>query len=89
MSTNLDINAVPRFRCHKEVRALKIQKIEPADIGGAIITPVDASIPPFNVDAHYVRQHVPQPGGYFVIYDDGYESWSPEAAFENGYVKLT
>lgn len=30
-----------------------------------------------------------EPGaGYFVRYEDGYESWSPAAAFEDGYTKL-
>ena len=28
-------------------------------------------------------------GGYFVQYDDGYQSWSPAAAFESGYSPLT
>jgi len=27
-------------------------------------------------------------GGYKVRYIDGYESWSPKAAFETGYVSL-
>jgi len=26
--------------------------------------------------------------GYFVLYEDGYESWSPKDAFEKGYVEL-
>lgn len=27
-------------------------------------------------------------GGYFVRYEDGYESWSPAAAFEGGYTRI-
>lgn len=27
-------------------------------------------------------------GGYFVRYEDGYQSWSPAEAFENGYTPL-
>lgn len=27
-------------------------------------------------------------GGFFVRYDDGYESWSPAAAFEGGYTRI-
>jgi hypothetical protein len=27
-------------------------------------------------------------GGYFVVYDDGYTSYSPAAAFESGYSRI-
>lgn len=27
-------------------------------------------------------------GGYYVRYEDGYESWSPSEAFEKGYTRL-
>lgn len=26
--------------------------------------------------------------GYYVVYDDGYKSWSPAKAFEEGYTKI-
>jgi len=35
-------------------------------------------------DAFYSK-HEPEIGGYFVRYDDNYESFSPAAAFEGGY----
>lgn len=28
------------------------------------------------------------PGDYLVVYDDGYTSWSPKAAFEEGYTRI-
>lgn len=31
---------------------------------------------------------LPVQGGYYVVYDDGYVSWSPTKAFESGYTKL-
>jgi hypothetical protein len=37
------------------------------------------------VDGAYVAKHNPQVGGYYVRYEDGYESWSPAEAFEAGY----
>jgi hypothetical protein len=37
------------------------------------------------VSPDYIRKHNPQPGGYFVVYDDGYQSFSPAEAFEEGY----
>jgi hypothetical protein len=27
-------------------------------------------------------------GGYYVVYEDGYKSFSPASAFENGYTRL-
>jgi hypothetical protein len=32
-----------------------------------------------------MHKHKPQVGGYFVQYRDGYKSFSPAAAFEEGY----
>lgn len=86
---------MPRYRCHKEVWALKIAEIvfdhEIATIedretdGTAMITPVEKGFSPFKVDAEYVRKHNPQVGGYFVVYKGGYKSFSPAVAFEEGY----
>ena len=89
---------MPRYKCHKEVHALQIDSIEfDAGIaslenretdGSAMITPVHDGFEPFKVDAEYLRKHNPQPGGYFVVYEDGYESFSPAEAFEKGYTRL-
>ena len=35
--------------------------------------------------AEWVFKYAPHVGGYFVRYKDGYESYSPAAAFEEGY----
>lgn len=81
---------MPRYKCHKEVWALKIKSIEfkrepNSTIRAATITPAEAGYGPFDVDAAYVNKHAPMPGGYYVAYDDGYKSYSPAAAFEAGY----
>lgn len=79
---------MPRYKCHKEVCALKIAKIEehgPSGSDGATITPAEPGYSPFDVPAAYIGRHVPQVGGYYVVYDDGYESFSPAKAFEEGY----
>lgn len=52
-----------------------------------IITPADADYGPFLVDEAYMRKHNPQIGGYYVVYADGYKSFSPAAAFEEGYTQ--
>lgn len=36
----------------------------------------------------YVAKHKPEVGGYYVVYEDGYKSFSPAGAFESGYTPL-
>lgn len=86
---------MPKYRSHKTVWALKIASIEfDSDKAraenrdtdsSAIITPADPGYAPFEVDGAYVHKHGPQAGGYYVVYADGYKSWSPAEAFEAGY----
>lgn len=78
---------LPQYQCHKRVRALRIDRIM-HDGDGAEFTPADAGYSPFRVDPSFVMKHAPKPGGYYVVYEDGYESYSPAAAFEAGYTKL-
>lgn len=89
---------MPRYRCHKEVWALKIERIEYDSAkaraegretdGSAMIVPADAGYAPFRVDAAYLRKHDPHFGGYYVVYKDGYASFSPVEAFESGYTRI-
>jgi hypothetical protein len=95
---------MPRYQCHKKVWALKIASVEivrptieelqsildgkgTIEVG-AIITPADHGYGPFGVSSDYVSKHDPQPGGYYVVYDDGYKSFSPATAFEEGYTLI-
>lgn len=91
---------MPQYQCHKKVWALKIEKIvhneNPDTTGrsaassyGAVIHPAESKdYAPFEVDDAYVSKHRPEAGGYYVVYDDGYKSYSPAAAFEAGYSPL-
>ena len=89
---------MPRYRCHKEVWALKIQSIDFDSYkarqesretdGSAVLTPEDPRYGPITVDWVYVRKHDPKPGGYYVVYKDGYKSFSPADAFEDGYTRM-
>lgn len=95
MSSDEQVNQagieMPRYRSHKTVRALKIKSIEPdgsAPRGAScscILTPEEADYAPFRVDEEYCRKHNPQAGGYYVVYADGYKSFSPSKAFVEGY----
>jgi len=96
--TNAPGAELPKYKCYKEVWALKIDKIiydvieakkENRDTDGtAQIFPKDQRYAPFKVSREYVDKHVPHPGGYYVVYKDGYKSFSPAEAFEEGYTLL-
>lgn len=85
---------MPRYRCHKEVHALKIKALtDPTSPGNEsdgsrFITPEDEGFAPFHVDHAYVHKHKPEVGGYYVVYADGYQSFSPAKAFEDGYTRI-
>lgn len=75
---------LPKYNCHKQVQAIKIGFVETLHDGGAKIIPCGIH-ESFTVDAEYVRKHVPEAGGYYVVYEGGYKSFSPAQAFEEGY----
>lgn len=80
---------MPRYRSHKTVHALKIASIDRVrDDGGARIVPADAGYAPFDIDAAYVGKYQPTAGGYYVVYEGGYKSWSPAEAFEGVYTRI-
>ena len=85
---------MPMYQCHKKVWALKIESVDykPGDMAGAgegwWITPADHPFAPFMVDTDFVHKHNPKAGGYYVVYRDGYKSYSPAEAFESGYTRL-
>lgn len=104
---------LPKYRCHKEVRAFKIGAVvaqqEPAFKGalcrsiegcghcercrwraendpvGYHVVPEDKSYPALLVSRRWFAKHQPEAGGYYVLYGDGYASYSPPGAFEQGY----
>ena len=83
-----DRREMPRYKCHKEVHALRISGVGTnAQDGTAILHIADKGYADLVVSADYVKKHDPQPGGYYVVYADGYKSFSPAEAFENGYTR--
>lgn len=79
---------MPKYKCHKEVHALKIHEVVVQNDGGAMITPAVEGFSAFRVSSGYIDRHNPKAGGYFVVYEDGYKSFSPAAPFEEGYTKI-
>ena len=81
---------IPKYKCHKEVRAAKITAIkEHPNVGNGsqdlIFGEIGGMMP---ISDEWVKKFNPIVGGYFVIYEDGYTSFSPNKAFENGYTKI-
>jgi len=82
---------LPIYQSHKQVWALKIAAIEKHGDGSATITPVEPGHAPFLVEAKFMPMHDParpQVGWYFVQYTNGYKSFSPADAFEEGYTRI-
>lgn len=89
---------MPKYKCHKEVHALKIKDImrmteesftEGDDpVVSHLVTPVEEGYAPFSVDDAWFKKHEPQAGGYYVVYADGYKLYSPADAFEDGYTLI-
>ena len=81
---------MPRYKCHKEVWALKIAAIswDGFGSGDGQITPVEKGYKPIFCPAEYMSKHKPEVGGYYVVYEDGYKSFSPASAFQSGYSRI-
>ena len=77
----------PKYICHKKVGALKIKSIKQSNDEGTGILSFYGSKQKKEVSAEWLLKNNPQVDGYFVIYEDGYESFSPAEPFESGYVK--
>jgi hypothetical protein len=86
---------LPKYKCHKEVWALKIVRAD------AIVRSGDGAVTgyhlhfeepgysPVQVTSDWARRtDAPLVGGYYVVYDDGYKSYSPAAPFEAGYARI-
>lgn len=77
---------LPRWQCHKRVTAAQIQRVEMLTDGGAVLHfPAGQH---GRVSSAYMERCRPEEGGYWVRYDDDYESYSPKEAFEDGYTLI-
>lgn len=81
---------LPRYRCHKEVWALKIEAIEINQDKSATIAPTDHRFARFTTKPGWAERWKGSENdlGYYVVYDDGFASWSPTKAFEEGYTRI-
>lgn len=82
--------ALPRWQSHKEVLGDKIisaadsSELAPAIWRLACGALIDVS----STLQGRVPKGIDPVGGYYVRYADGFESWSPAKAFEDGYTRI-
>lgn len=89
---------MPQYQSVKKVWALKMETLVfDADLakkenretdGTATFTAEKQGFDPIKLSAEFVLKHKPKVGGYYVLYKDGYKSWSPAKAFEEGNVLI-
>lgn len=85
----MPVRELPKYQSHKKVWALKIKTIsQNRTEAGAMLGFEEDGYGAIPVSAEYISKHSPCVGGYFVIYDDGYRSFSPAKAFEEGYTRV-
>lgn len=73
---------MPKYQCHKQVWALKILGIE----GTTLV--VEKPYAPVEMGLSWMEWHKPEVGGYYVVYENGYGSYSPADVFEDGYTLI-
>lgn len=76
---------MPKYNCHKQVWALRISAVVLNENGSGDLFFVEEGYSPISVDESYMNKHKPTEGGYYVVYADGYKSFSPAEAFKAGY----
>ena len=80
---------LPQWLCHKKVWAAKIESIEypPQETTSRVLLHLEGGFE-VSVKKGWGEALGELVGGYFVRYADGFESWSPAAAFEDGYTLI-
>ena len=78
---------MPRYRSHKIVQAATICAYNSNPPSVDVL--VGDLVEQIAVPGDFFARGIPAIGGYLVIYPDGYMSWSPKQAFEDGYTAVT
>lgn len=94
---------LPRYECHKTVWALQLKDIRlsaghhVSQFGGTWdsssctweLIPIDDKYLPITISHELFWKHQPKIGWYYVVYADGYQSFSPSQQFESGYTLVS
>ena len=79
---------IPKYVSHKEVWALKIKKVA-ENYNGSLDLFFEEPFAPINMEeGELTGRPNPAEGWYYVVYKDGYKSFSPAEAFEGGYTRV-
>lgn len=82
------LDTLPLYKSHKTVRAAPMLWLS-GELAGAfkVMLEVDGERVEVSVPMETFARGRPQAGDYIVLYDGGYVSWSPKAAFTAGYTR--
>ncbi len=83
---SMPTHGLQTYRCIKTVQAGEIIKVLP---GGCYVKEADGATTFLrSYTPNMTARYTPVAGDFWVVYEDGYQSISPRAAFEAGYVLL-
>ena len=82
-----ELQQLPRYQCHKVVRAGKIVAIDAAN--QTLVIELGPEVTRAKMSLDWIVRNRPDVGGYVVVYDDDYVSYSPAKAFEEGYTAIS
>ncbi len=82
------LEGIPKYKCHKEVGALKIKGVGRTAKGSVLHFEDPIAHPMRVLPRNFMATHNPKKGGYWVRDEDGYESFSPQEAFESSYTRI-
>jgi hypothetical protein len=80
------MSELANWKCHKIVKAGKVLVL-PSFNGVVTVEDVNGAPCKVGMPLNAFARGGPELGDYIVIYDDGYKSWSPAKAFEDGYAR--
>ena len=73
---------MPRYVSHKKVWALEIAKIN-----GHTVSFAEKGYASIALHDDMFSRYIPVPGDFYIVYADGYKSFSPRKAFLEGYTR--
>lgn len=84
---------IQQYQCTRKVYALKINLVMQLPYylnegDNWLIVPEDCAFDPISIDHEFYQRHRPQAGGYYVLHEDGFKSYSPAKVFEEGYTLI-
>jgi hypothetical protein len=80
-----DRSKLPEWQAHGRRHAAPIQQIEPPKMPDGKVKLTLAGGYHIQVDRAVFDRHQPRVGYYYVLYPDGYESFSPKEAWERDH----